>query len=206
VRPLDRRHVYLACFAAHFLIISAVCCRDTLLLLANGYTACPPSLEPYWRRAEKVVSAPLAEQLELTNPLREVISTYTRSAGIDFGYGFFAPNVPNNFKLVFQIHYPDGRIEYELPHVSTPAAGLRVSTLIDNIAQTRYDPLRELMVKMMAYGVWRGHPDAMMVRAVVGFVTLPNVAEFRQGMSESYQFLYAYDFQFSSAASAPEHR
>jgi len=27
-------------------------------------------------------------------------------AGIEVGYGFFAPNVPNNYKVVFELQYP----------------------------------------------------------------------------------------------------
>ena len=182
----------------HFFIIAAVCCRDTLLVLGRGYTFFPSSLERYWQNAQALVSASLGEHLALSSPVRESISAYTQAAGIGFGYGFFAPNVPDSYKLVFELHYPDGSIQYELPHVSSPGAGLRVSTLVDNIAQTRYDALRELMVKMLAYAVWREHPDAIMIRAVLGFVTLPNAIEFKQGLSESYQFLYAYDFHFAS--------
>jgi hypothetical protein len=188
----------LACFTIHFLIIFVVCCRDTLSVLAKGYTFCPPSLDSYWLRATGFLSASLGEHLALSNPIRESVSAYTRATGIDFGYGFFAPNVPDSYKLVFELYYPDGRIEYELPRVSTPGSGLRLATLIDNIAQTQYDALRELMVKMVAYSVWREHPDAVMVRAVLGFVALPTANEFQQGMSESYEFLYAYDFRFSS--------
>ena len=167
-------------------------------MLAKGYTFCPPSLDTYWQKGEAFASTSLGEHLALSNPARWSVSAYTQVAGISFGYGFFAPNVPDNYKLVFELHYPDGRIDYELPHVSTPGAGLRVSTLIDNIAQTRYDALRELMVKMVAYSVWREHPDAIMVRAVLGFVTLPNPTEYKEGISESYEYLYAYDFRFSS--------
>jgi hypothetical protein len=198
LQELNRRHVYLACFAVHFSIIFAVCCRDTLSVLAKGYTFCPPSLDIYWQKAEGAVSAALGEHLALSNPVRQSGSTYIQLAGIGFGYGFFAPNVPDSYKLVFELHYPDGRVEYELPRVATPGSGLRVATLIDNVAQTHYDPLRELMVKMVAYSVWQEHPDATMIRAVLGFVSLPNAAQFEQGISESYEFLYAYDFRFSS--------
>ena len=45
-------------------------------------------------------------------------------AGIETGYGYFAPNVPGGYRLVFELHYPDGRVEYELPSVSSAAAGL----------------------------------------------------------------------------------
>jgi hypothetical protein len=85
-------------------------------------------------------------------------------------------------------------MEYELPGVKSAAAGLRVATLLDEIGRTRYDPLREYMVKALAASVWREHPNLKMVRAVFGSLNLPSPAEFERGKRESYDFLYAYDF------------
>jgi hypothetical protein len=126
--------------------------------------------------------------------MRQAIVLYSTLGGIESGYAFFAPNVPNSYKLVFELHYPDGRIEYDLPHVSSSAAGLRVGSLLDNIGETQSNELREVMVKMAAYSVWRTHPEATMVRAVFGYALLPTAEEFRQGVRESNEFLYAYDF------------
>ncbi len=80
-------------------------------------------------------------------------------AGIEAGYGYFAPNVPGSYRLVFELHYPNGRVGYELPSVSSAAAGLRIAGLLDNIGRTPYDALREILVKMLAQSVWREHPD-----------------------------------------------
>ena len=134
----------------------------------------------------------------MSNPVRQILGGYLHTAGIEAGYGFFAPNVPSNYKLVFEIHYRDGRIEYDLPSVSGAATGLRLANLLDNIGNTRYDPLREMMLKMLAYSVWREHSNATMIRAVFGFVNLPTATEFEHGKKESYEFLYAYDFHFPS--------
>jgi hypothetical protein len=196
---LHGKQLYLVCFFGHFFFILVVCCRDTLSLLGQGYTFLPDSLNVYWQNAEEIISTGLGRNLAASHPLRQTISAYTHFGGIQSGYSFFAPNVPDSYKLVFEIHYPDGRVEYELPHVASRGSGLRLSTLLDNIGQTRYDPLREIMVKMVAYSIWRRHPNATIVRAVLGYVILPTAAEFRRGTSESYEFLYAYDFRFPSS-------
>jgi hypothetical protein len=201
---LHRRQLYLACFFCHFFLIFVVCCRDTLSLLGQGYTFLPGSLNGYWQQAEAIISTGLGRNLEVSHPARQTVSVYTHLAGIESGYTFFAPNVPDNYKVVFELHYPDGRIEYELPHVASGGAGLRLATLLDNLGETRYDALREVMVKMMAYSVWRKHSDASMIRAVLGFVILPTVAEFRQGKRDSYEFLYAYDFRFPGPSDQAE--
>ena len=96
-------------------------------------------------------------------------------AGIETGYGYFAPNVPGGYKLVFELHYADGRVEYELPRVNSAAAGLRVAGLLDKIGRTRSDALREHLVKMLTSSIWREHPGLKTIRAVFGSVSLPSV-------------------------------
>jgi hypothetical protein len=100
---------------------------------------------------------------------------------------------------VFELHYPDGHTEFELPTVNGKATGLRLATLLDVMAETEYEPLRSMMVKMLAYSVWQEHSEAREVRAVFGYVDLPTPSEFRQGKKESYHPLFAYDLDFTSA-------
>lgn len=138
----------------------------------------------------------LAESLSLSNPLRQSVAAYINGTGVEGGYGFFAPSVPDSYKLVLELHYPDGHVEYELPRVSDTATGVRLATLLDQIGRTYYEPLREIMIKMLAYSVWQDHPEATNVRAVFGFVSLPKLTDARAGKTESYHFLYAYDFSF----------
>jgi hypothetical protein len=120
-------------------------------------------------------------------------------AGIEAGYGYFAPNVPAGYRLVFELQYPDGRLKYELPSVSSAAAGLRIAGLLDSIGRTPYDALREILVKTLAQSVWREHPDVESVRAIVGSIRLPTAGEFKEGKRESYEFMYAYDFTLENA-------
>ncbi len=196
------KQLLLACALGHFLLILAVCSRDTFSIVARGYTALPAALRPFSQKAEAILSFALGERLSSSNPARRTLNLYLRCAGIEAGYGFFAPNVPDNYKLVFELHYADGRVEYELPSAANVAAGLRLSTLIDNIGNTPYDPLREVLVKMMAYSVWREHPDVTMIRAVLGFILLPSPAELRRGIKESYKTTRAYDFVFAESKDA----
>jgi hypothetical protein len=133
--------------------------------------------------------------------VRRVISAYLDTTGIDAGYSYFAPNVPASYKIVFELHYPDGHTDFELPQVSGRATGLRLATLLDVIAETEYEPLRAMMVKMLAYSVWQEHSEAVKAQAVFGYVDLPTPSEFRQGKKQSYHPLFAYDVDFNSAQS-----
>ena len=200
---MNRRRLYLGWLALHASLILTVSFQQTFWVLEEGYTSLPSFLEKYWRQAELFMTNALGEKLSLSNPVRQSVGTYINATGIEGGYGFFAPGVPDSYKLVLELHYPDGRVEYELPRVSDTAAGVRLATLLDQIGRTGYDPLRELLIKMLAYSVWQEHPDAAVVRAVFGFVALPKMDDFKQGRTESYQFLYAYDFSFHEHSESP---
>jgi hypothetical protein len=195
-----------AWLALHLLLIVSFSCRDTLRVVAEGPTILPASLENFSDKAQAVISVALGQKLRPSNPVRELLSTYVNVAGIETGYGYFAPNVPGGYRLVFELHYPDGRVEYELPSVSSAAAGLRIAGLLDNIGRTHYDALREILVKTLAQFIWREHSDLKSVRAILGSVRLPSVREFEKGKREEYEFLYAYDFSPRNEPAKPQDR
>jgi hypothetical protein len=168
-------------------------------VLGQGYTYLPRALEPWWQTAESGVGAALGRRFETNNPLRLLVTTYLQAAGIDKGYGFFAPGVPNSYKLVFELHYRDGRIEYKLPEVHDETGGLRLTNILDRIGRTDFDPMREAMLKTLAYSLWQEHTDVVKIRAVFGHITEPTSGEAILGKKESYHFLYACDFTFERA-------
>lgn len=192
---LSKSRVYLAGFILHLFLIITVSSRDTFWLLSKGGTVFPESSRNYWERAEQIASTALGQRLPPANPVRQILTGYLDLAGIEAGYGFFAPNIPNSYKLVFELHFPDGHVEYELPRVSRTASVLRVAGLLDKIGRTRSETFRQTMVKMLAYSMWQEHADATMIRAIFGSIILPSAPEFKHGKKESYKFLYAYDFK-----------
>ena len=122
------------------------------------------------------------------------IATYLHAAGIQAGYSFFAPNVPSQHRLTLELLYEDGRVEYESPHVRGKTAALRLESLLDRLADERYEPVREVLVKMLALSVWREHPDVKKVRATFGAVNPPGMNEFEQGNTETFQPMFSFDF------------
>jgi hypothetical protein len=198
VRP---KPLFLACFLLHFLIILIISCRETFWLVAHGLTMLPSPFRDYSEKAETVASDALAQNLPASSPIRRALLTYLHIAGIERGYGYFAPNVPVSYKLVFELHYFDGRVEYEVPSGNTAAANLRLAVLLDEIGRTRVDALREYLVKMLSRSTWREHSDVKTIRAILGSRNLPSIDEFEHGTRESYEFLYAYDFSLEKESS-----
>ena len=191
---MGAKRIYAACAGVHFLLLAAVSFRGIFALIAEGLTILPSALDKYARSGEVVLASVLGKDLAASNPARRGIATYLHAAGSQSGYTFFAPNVPGYYKLILELYYQDGRVEYDLPHVTGGAAALRLASLLDRLADPGYEPLREVVVKMLAFSIWREHPDVKRIRAIFGSVTPPSISDFEQGKKESFQPLYSFDF------------
>lgn len=198
-----RPRLYLSALLLHFFFVVTVSCHDVLSDVARSLTWLPPSLEKYADKGERFTARAVGASEADPDLIRDAVTLYLYSAGIEGGYGFFAPNVPNSSKIVFELRYDDGHVEYELPHVGDAAAGFRLISLLDYVGQTDYEPLREVMLKMLAYSCWQQHPEAISIRVVYGFVDEPTLSEATKGAKESYHFLYAYDFNFRPEQAQP---
>jgi len=154
----------------------------------------PSALKPYARTAEVAAAWLLGKEAAPSNLLRRSISTYLHAAGIQAGYTFFAPNVPSRHRLSLELFYDDGRVEYESPRLRSKAAALRLDSLLDRLADQRYEPVREVLVKRLAFSVWREHPDVKKIRATFGSLNPPGINEFEQGTTEIFQPMFSFDF------------
>jgi hypothetical protein len=191
---MGRKRIYAAWFGAHFFLITAVCFAGIFSLVAEGATMLPLGLRQYARKAELVAAWLLGKEAAASSPVRRGIATYLHAAGIQSGYTFFAPNIPSYHKLILELYYQDGRVEYDSPHVSGKAAALRLDSLLDRLANPAYEPLREVVVKMLAFSVWRERSDVERIRAIFGSVNPPGISDFEHRKGESFQPLFSFDF------------
>lgn len=194
IYEMKSKRVYAAWFGIHFLLITAVCFAGLFWLIAERATILPPAFNQYARKAELIAAWLLGRQAGASSPVRRGIATYLHAAGIQAGYTFFAPNIPGDRRLTLELYYKDGRVEYDSPHVSGKAAALRLNSLLDKLADARYEPLREVVVKMLALSVWRQRPDVTKIRATFGSVNPPSITDFEHGKGESFQPMFSYDF------------
>ena len=188
------KRIHAAWFGIHFFLVTGVCLAGVFWLIAQRSTILPSAWDEYARKAELVATWCLGKEAASSNPVRLVIATYQHAAGIQAGYTFFAPNVPSHHRLNLQLFYDDGRVEYEAPRVRGTAAALRLDSLLDRLAEERYEPVREVLVKRLAFSVWREHPDVKKVRATFGSVNPPDIDEFEQGKTETFQPMFSFDF------------
>ncbi len=193
-----RKSALLSWFVLHFVLLIAISCRETLLLVSHGATVLSPKTREFARQAESVTAAALALHLAESNPAREIVATYLGLAGIDAGYGYFAPNVPNSYRLVFELHYPDGHSEIQMTTAKNGATDLRLASLLDQIGRTPSDEFREYMIKKLAAAIWRRHPDVVTMRASLSQVVQPSADNYERGTRETDELLYAYDFSLAA--------
>jgi len=188
------KRIYAAWFGIHFFLITAVSLAGVFSLVAEGATILPSSLDRYARKAEIATAWVLGKQAGSSNRVKQAIATYLHAAGIQAGYTFFAPNVPSHHRLTLELFYGDGHVEYESPRVHSKAAALRLESLLDKVPEERYEPIREIVLKMLAYSVWREHPDVKRVRATFETVHLPSITEFEHGKAETLEPMFSFDF------------
>ena len=200
-RPLLSRYRFLIGIATiHLLLVLIVCLRDTFGLFAEARTIFPAPLNSSWENAGMFCSTALGEGLNLRNPFRQSVAAYLNAAGIEAGYNFFAPNVPNNYKLAFEVHHrPDNRTTYEVPSVADSATAFRLESLLDRIADLDYEPMRQAMVQMLIKPVWQRNPDATSIRAVLGFVVWPSADDYLNGERETFEPVHGYQFDLRRA-------
>ena len=89
-----KQRVYLAWFVLHFLLIITISCRDIVWLVAHKLTILPSPFRAAAEKVEPIAAGALGDKLSASNPFRRALLTYLHIAGIDRGYGYFAPNVP----------------------------------------------------------------------------------------------------------------
>ena len=194
VQEMYSKRILAAWFGIHFFLITAVCLAGVFWLIAQGSTILPSAWDEYARKAELVASWCLGKEVGASNPIRRCIATYLHAAGIQAGYSFFAPNVPSHHRLTLELFYENGRVEYASPHVRSQATALRLDSLLDRLAEQRYEPVREVVLKMLALSVWREHPDVKKVRATFEAVHLPSITDFEHGKAETLEPMFSFDF------------
>ena len=191
---MTSKRIYAAWAGVHFFLITVICLRGIFALVAADATILPSALNTCARSGEVVLASVLGKDLAASNPWRLGITSYLHAAGSQAGYSFFAPNIPGYHKLILELYYEDGHIEYDVPHVQGGAAVLRLDSLLDRLADPLYEPLREMTVKMLVLSVWKEHSDVKKIRAIFGSVNPANISDFEHGKRESFQPLFSYDF------------
>ena len=134
---------------------------------------------------------------------RKAIRTYLHLAGIETGYSYFAPSIPRNYDLAFDVYLPNGDTEHVPVSFGGSEERLRWFSLMDYLGRNSTGQLREVILKLITHSVRQDYPDAVRMRAIVGTTISPSLGEFQKGNRESHRILSSYEFSFSAMPAAP---
>lgn len=182
----------------HFIFIGAVSCWDILDLVATGKTMLPPAIAAPANQLSGAMQFISPRQLPRLNPIRQTIIGYAHMAGVESPYTFFAPNVPESLRVIFEIQFPDNRVVYDVPHVESHTEGLRLSALVDQAA-AQPGLWRDVVLQMLAASAADMNPDAIRIRVVVAALKFPAPGDYLTGADLSYRYVCSYDFESDKA-------
>lgn len=179
----------------HLVLVALVCIHETAWLVGKQLTILPGVSSLFWKEVDNVPGSLIGANLPVDNIFRQVLNTYTNIAGIEVGYGYFAPNISATHALVFELSYPDGHLEYEPPLVGSHEGELRLTSLIEQIGRTESDSWRNELIRRLARSTWQQHPAAVSIRGFFGSVTPPTLGAYKSGKNERvFTCEYVYDF------------
>jgi hypothetical protein len=151
-----------------------------------------------FERLDRLPAALVPDEGSALNPGQRLLATYTNAAGIEAGYGYFAPNIPANTSVVFEFHYADGKVEYGTPVVWTNAGSLRLQTLLAQAANAELPEWREELVKLLADSSRQLRPGVTSIRAFFGSLSPPDLSQYKAGRREAvFNCQYVYNFNYS---------
>lgn len=173
--PTLSRVAAIAALGLHLALLVSVCAAETHRLVSRGLTLLPVASRGTASDASNTGSW-------LSGVTAQCVATYRHLAGIERGYGYFAPNVPDAYRLVVEVDI--AHAEEALVGVVAPEkgeAGLRVATFLDTVGRTESPRIRHAMLKALAQSIFAEQPGATQVRVVLESIRIPDVAGVRAG-------------------------
>jgi hypothetical protein len=133
-----------------------------------------------------------------------VISQYAALSGTDSSYGFFAPTVGTQLRVLFELTDAEGKKSTDiLTTGASHEADLRIGDMVAIFWMVDLDLQRALA------GSWAGrtlarHPDAQRVVVHLDAYDLPTMAEYREGTRPDWAPFYEAEFERRSKQGANE--
>ncbi len=190
----------------HIGFITLVCCRDTLWIVEQGFTVFGRRAKQPATIGESSNSVAPGQSLRVENSLRQVLDLYLHSAGIESGYGFFAPNVGNSPKLILELQFADGGVEYEPIVADSKENSLRLASFMDYVNRTNSETLRDILIRSLAKPFWQRRPEIVRIRAILGVLSFPSAADLLAGKGPSYEVVSVRDLARPESPHPPASR
>ncbi len=176
----------LSAAALHFAALLTVCVSGTGRLIQGDLTILPT------RRTAPTpeTSGPAENQLTL----RHFALTYLHLAGIEAGYGYFAPNIPPAYRLTIELSDNNGAVERGVLSPHRGETGLRLASFLDAVGRRPASDVRDIMFQLMGKSLLAEHPAAVRLDVTVERIRQPKLAEARSAIEPDFELAYGYTF------------
>jgi hypothetical protein len=181
----------LAVATAHFAAVLWVSSAQIFTVVGQGHTLLSFALT---NDAQTSSTSSPSQNHELLQSVRRFTRTYLHLAGIEAGYGLFAPNVPDGYRLKFEVRDGSGIIQNGVISPQRGETDLRLASGLDVLGRTVPSEIREILVKLVAESLFAAQPEAKEITLAIEEVATPTVAEFQAGKERSYTPVYSYDY------------
>ena len=178
----------------HFALLFGICSSETFRLVRDRLTLLPIG-RPNSARSESVRDGPATAESPRPSTLQKLTKTYLHLAGINAGYGFFAPNVPDGYQLTIELIDQQERVfQSGLISPKRGETGLRLASFLDALGRTASGDVRDIMFHLLGKSLLDEHPEAARVRLSIETISLSSLAEYQAGGGKRVEQAYAYEF------------
>jgi hypothetical protein len=190
--PLRLRCLCLAA-VVHFVLILGVCFGEVFTLIAEGATIASHRVAA---GSGQLAIAPANEGTSRRFvAIGAALKTYLNLAGIEVGYGLFAPNIPNGYRLSYELHGQDGMMQRGVLSPRSGETDLRLAAFLDQLGQIRSDVVRAVLFNSIADSLFQAQPEVESARLSFEAIKMPSLREFRNGQKPSCELVRSYDFR-----------
>lgn len=176
-----QRFFFLAATVFHFTVILSVCIQSSI----DGYLS-------FYKKEPNRAASTLYKSTEAINHVIGV-RWYSAIAGIDAGYGFFAPNVASGYILEFMSYNKNGELlhQWQQPNFAHRESFVRYSSLLDSFqdkllsGKSDHHSLRQrhlnAIIKSMASSTFDDDKQIDEVHATLYLYHFPSLKAYRSG-------------------------
>lgn len=125
-----------------------------------------------------------------------ILAPYGHLAGIDTGYGLFAPNVPSSVSAVFELVDNAGHSRASLLQLNTREGMDRFNVNFNTFKD--FEEIRPLLAYGWAIRMLELNPDCHKVNVVIGNHVLPSMQDHQKGVRTQFVESVRYEFELDS--------
>ena len=127
--------------------------------------------------------------------LNGLFLTYCNFSGTDTKYGYFSPNVADDFDVVYTLYKEGAQVRQIRLEMSNEECRQRLYTMYNYFY--RIDESRDLMARSLALAVLKNFPDCDKVKIELFLYRLPKMGDYQKKNKPFWELFYSVEFEIN---------